>query len=269
MSQAEESSQKQQFHLGKFEGPLDLLLYLIKQSEINIYDIPIATITEQYLGYLQSESLPLEDMSSFYYMAATLIHIKSQMLLPVDIEYDDDIEDPRAELVDQLITYQRYRQYARILEEHREREEGRVSRKFSDNPFLFPSTQDPWDSLTLEKLFQVYQSAIKRFAPPQIVDILEEVTVPQKMTLIKERLQVQGSCLFSELLVHAASAVEVVNTVMALLEMAKNKEIAIHQEKSYEDIAIYPKAKTPEEDQQGNADFPYSAGNPSMIEERL
>ncbi len=242
-------TKKREFQLDQFEGPLDLLLFLIKQSEINIYDIPIATITEQYLGYLQSQTMELEDMSSFYYMAATLIHIKSQMLLPIEIEYDDDIEDPRAQLVDQLITYQRYRQYARVLEEHREHSEGAVLRKVGQNSFLFPNTEDPWDSLTLDKLMRAYQKAMKRFAPPQIVDILEEVTVPEKMTLIKEKLMARGRCLFSQLLLQANSAMEVVNTVMAILEMAKNKEISIEQEENFADILIMPKQKREEEEE--------------------
>ncbi len=248
----QDSDQKHQFHLDHFDGPLDLLLYLIQQSEINVYDIPIGTITEQYIAYLQSTKLPLEEMSSFYYMAATLIHIKSQMLLPIEIDYDDDMEDPRADLVDQLITYQRYRQYARILEEHRQQSEGRVTRRISEYPFLFPSNKDPWESLTLQKLLQVYITSIKKFAPPQIVDILEEVSVPEKMTLIKEQLSLKGNCLFSSLIVRKDSPMEVVNTVMALLEMAKHKEICIVQENPFSDIQISPGANIEERsDEQG------------------
>ena len=90
---------KQQFKLSEFEGPLDLLLFLIKKNEINIYDIPIADITEQYLAYIQyAAGRQLEDLTEFYVLASTLLYIKSQMLLPVEVDFDDELEDPRREL---------------------------------------------------------------------------------------------------------------------------------------------------------------------------
>ena len=99
-------SEKQNFHLGQFDGPLDLLLFLIRKSEVNIYDIPIASITEQYLSFLGfATKVDLDTMTEFYLMAATLLYIKSKMLLPVELSLDDEFEDPRKELVDKLIEY--------------------------------------------------------------------------------------------------------------------------------------------------------------------
>ena len=101
---------KRKFSAGEFEGPLDLLWFLIHKSEINIYDIPISQITEQYLDYLDSiKETDLSDLSEFYRWASKLVYIKSKMLLPVEIQYDDDeIEDPRQELVEHLIEYQKF-----------------------------------------------------------------------------------------------------------------------------------------------------------------
>ena len=99
------------FKVGQFEEPLDLLLYLIKKNEINIYDIPIAEITEQYLDYLDyAVSIDLDNLTDFYSLAADLLHIKSRMLLPVEVSFDDeDLNDPRQELVDKLIEYQKFK----------------------------------------------------------------------------------------------------------------------------------------------------------------
>jgi segregation and condensation protein A len=102
--------EKQSFKLEKFEGPLDLLLFLIRKAEINIYDIPIAAITEQYLGYLKyATRVDLDNITEFYLMAATLIWIKSRMLLPVEVDLESELEDPRRELVEKLIEYQKYK----------------------------------------------------------------------------------------------------------------------------------------------------------------
>ena len=111
-------SEKQQFKLNDFEGPLDLLLFLIKKNEINIYDIPIADITEQFLAYIQyAAGRQLEDLTEFYVLASTLLYIKSQMLLPVEVDFDDELEDPRRELVERLIEYQKYKKLTEIMAE--------------------------------------------------------------------------------------------------------------------------------------------------------
>src|SRR6056297_3292658 len=130
-------SDKQQFKLSEFEGPLDLLLFLIKKNEINIYDIPIADITEQYLSYIQyAAGRQLEDLTEFYVLASTLLYIKSQMLLPIEVDFDDELEDPRLELVERLIEYQKYKRLTEIRAEKEQEAEGFFERKKSSRPFL-------------------------------------------------------------------------------------------------------------------------------------
>ena len=126
------------FRLKEFEGPLDLLLFLIKKNEVNLYDIPIAQITEQYLGYLSyAQVLDLEDLTEFHSMAATLLYIKSRMLLPVEFEDDGGIEDPRVELVDKLIEYQRFKKLAELMEEKEKEAEWVIERKKMQRPLPF------------------------------------------------------------------------------------------------------------------------------------
>ena len=113
----EQKTETRSFKLSEFEGPLDLLLYMIRKNEINIYDIPIAQITEQYIDYIRdSEFMDLEDITGFHTMASTLLYIKSRTLLPVEID-DNFGEDPRAELVDRLIEYQKYKKLSELMEE--------------------------------------------------------------------------------------------------------------------------------------------------------
>ena len=126
-----EDDSKQKFRLGQFEGPLDLLLFLIKKNEINIYDIPIAEVTEQFLEYLDyAVKTDLDGLTEFYSMAADLLYIKSRMLLPVETVLDDsELEDPRQELVDKLIEYQKYKKLSVLMEEREDDNEWSVERK--------------------------------------------------------------------------------------------------------------------------------------------
>ena len=119
------------FKINDFEGPLDLLLFLIKKNEVNIYDIPIAHITEQYLEYLDyTVSSDLASLTDFYAMAASLLYIKSRMLLPVEIAADDEeIDDPRQELVDKLIEYQKFKKLSELMEEKENEAEWVFERK--------------------------------------------------------------------------------------------------------------------------------------------
>ena len=118
-AQTQEVVKTRTYQAGEFEGPLDLLWTLIRESKVNIYDIPISQITEQYLDYLDNlKETDLQDLSEFYSWAAKLVLIKSRMLLPVEIEYDDeDMEDPRQELVERLIEYQKFKKLSELMEE--------------------------------------------------------------------------------------------------------------------------------------------------------
>ena len=128
-----------------FEGPLDLLLFLIRKNEINIYDIPIGEITEQYLAYMAyAVRIDLENITEFYVMAATLLYIKSRMLLPVEDIDDEDFDDPRKELVDRLIEYQRFRKLTELMEQRQEEAEIDILRPAKQRNLPFPENdEDP------------------------------------------------------------------------------------------------------------------------------
>ena len=122
------------FHIPKYDGPLDLLLSLIQKNEVNIYDIPISLITNQFLEYLhKAQEIGLSDLSDFYKMAADLIWIKSQMMLPKEIEYDSDYTDPREELVERLLEYSKFKKYSELLIGNESTENFVLDRK--ENPY--------------------------------------------------------------------------------------------------------------------------------------
>jgi segregation and condensation protein A len=227
-----------QFKLKDFEGPLDLLLFLIRKNEVSLYDIPIAEITEQYLGYLQfAEGLDLDQLSDFYLMASTLLLIKSQMLLPVELSEEDDWEDPRGELVEQLIEYQKYRRLSSLMEESAREAEWLVERKdmqrnlpFSDEPVL--QKADVWD------LLKVFSRLMKNMSAERIVDMYEEVSINEKVALIDELLDKKQEFNFTELIVRQGSILDIVCAFLAVLETTKDKLISIYQDVIFSDIII-------------------------------
>ncbi len=141
------------FKIHNFEGPLDLLLFLIKKNEVNIYDIPIANITEQYLEYLDyAVSSDLASLTEFYAMAANLLYIKSRLLLPIEIvEDDEDIDDPRQELVDKLIEYQKYKKLSELMEEKKMKPNGCLNGKKSRE--LSPSETKSYGNELIHGIF--------------------------------------------------------------------------------------------------------------------
>ena len=140
----------QTYKLGEFEGPLDLLLFLIKKNEVNIYDIPIAKITEQFIEYLEYASkIDLDNLTEFYVMAATLLYIKSCMLLPIDFDLSDEIEDPRQELVEQLIEYHKYKKLGELISKKEDEIEWAVERKKTQLALPFD------DSISIELYFSL------------------------------------------------------------------------------------------------------------------
>ena len=146
------SVRQHKYTAGQFEGPLDYLWSLIRENRINIYDIPIVEITEQFLDYLDyAEETNLQDLSEFYLWAAKLVCIKSRMLLPIEINYDEDesIDDPRAELVEQLIEYQRYKKLSLLMEEQEEQSEWSFERKKIERTIPFESSQEQWQKVEI------------------------------------------------------------------------------------------------------------------------
>ncbi len=153
------ATEKQHFHLGEFDGPLDLLLFLIKKSEVNIYDIPIASITEQYLSYLGfATKVDLDTMTEFYLMAATLLYIKSRMLLPVELDLDDELEDPRKELVEKLIEYQKFRKLSDLMTDREGEVEWIIERTQSQRILPF-SDEGIWEQVSVWDLLQTFSLA--------------------------------------------------------------------------------------------------------------
>lgn len=214
-----------------FEGPLDLLLHLIKKNEVSITDIPIATITEQYLATLEvMQTLNLDVAGEFLVMAATLIHIKSRMLLPVTDTEEDEEEgaDPRAELMRRLLEYQRFKDAADQLE----RRELLTRDVFVRSAAPAEETPAPgFRELSVFELLTALKRVLDRL-PKDVVHevLLDKITVREKMTLLLDQLRAQGKILFESLFAEVKSRMEVVVTFLAMLELVKVRAIRIFQE---------------------------------------
>lgn len=216
-----------------FEGPLDLLLHLIKKNEVSISDIPIATITEQYLATLElMETLNLDVAGEFLVMAATLIHIKSRMLLPagetVPDEDEDEGADPRDELVRRLLEYQRFKDAAEQLEQREVLTRDVFTRNAAPTESPAPAG---FREVSVLELLAAIRRVIERL-PKDIVHevILDKVTVRQKMTLLLDRLRSQAQVYFESLFDDAKTRMDVVVTFLAMLELVKVRAIRIVQE---------------------------------------
>lgn len=234
-----------------FEGPLDLLLYLIEKNKVNIYDIPIVDITAQYMEYVaEMRRRDLDVLSEFLVMAATLIDIKSKMLLPKNQEEDEEEEDPRAELVQQLLEYKMYKCMADELKD-RHLDADKVWFKQPTIPDEVREYEPPVDldelvsGLTLSKLNDIFQSIMKK----QIDKIdkvrsqfgkieKEEVSLEEKMDYLTDFAATHKHFSFRGLLEKSSSKVEVIVTFLAILELMKTGKITISQEHIFDDIKI-------------------------------
>ncbi len=226
------------FLVGEFEGPLDLLLFLIKKQEINIYDIPIAKITEQYLAYLEYASqIELDNLTDFYLMAATLLYIKSKMLLPVEVNLDEEIEDPRKELVEKLIEYQKYKKLSELIAVQEDQSEWLIERKSQQNILPFPD-EDIWQQIDVWDLLKTFSSLVSSLSTEQIIDLYEEVTINEKITLIREMIEQKDEFLFTDILIKSHSLLAIICSFLAVLEMVKSKEIIVFQNKMFGDIRV-------------------------------
>jgi segregation and condensation protein A len=227
------------FKVAEFEGPLDLLLFLIKKSEINIYDIPIAEIVEQYILYLEyAKEKNLDNLSEFYTMAATLLYIKSRMLLPIEIDMDEEFEDPRKELVEKLIEYQKFKKLSEIMSDKEKENDFIIERTSSQRNLPFVNDDEFWEEIDVWDLLQTFSSIISNLSNEQILDIYEEVTLNEKITFIFELLDKKEEILFTELIKNNSSILEFVCSFMAVLDSAKNKLITVYQNRMFGDIRI-------------------------------
>jgi segregation and condensation protein A len=216
--------------LDAFQGPLDLLLYLIQKNQIDIYDIPIASITDQFLQYLEIiQMLSLDNAADFLVMAATLLRIKARMLLPVQVEEDPDEEDPRAELVRRLLEYKRFKEAAaelRRCQEQRRLYHLRATRY----PFADQLNLEPPLRIELFDLFAALSRVFDRLQVTPVHTVRREVfTVEQKITLIRRHLTESKTVRFTELFQDNAIKMEVIVTFIAILELVKRGEIHFFQ----------------------------------------
>ena len=232
------------FRLKEFEGPLDLLLFLVKKNEINIYDIPIAQITEQYIEYLKYlTTLDLENITEFHALAAALLYIKSRMLLPVEIDLDE-IEDPRQELVETLIEYQRFKKLTGLMEERSREAEWVIERKKLQRPLPFKE-DELWEELDIWELVKTFSALMSGIqGEHSIIDLYEEVTINEKLTLLTELMETRGECSFTDLISHRGSLMDKICAFLALLEAAKARMILVYQNRMFGDILIRCREET-------------------------
>jgi len=224
-----------------FEGPLDLLLYLIKRDEIDIYDIPIEHITKQYLSYLDAfKVLDLDVAGEFVVMAANLIYIKSRSLLPVaqqPPEEGADEEDPRWELVRQLLEYKKFKDAAAHLGE-REALQSSIYSRLPDTPEF--QEERPIAEVSIFDLINAFQKVLKRVNKTEdLREIFEEnFTVSDKIEFVLKMISTGVPLKFSELFADAASRTEIVVTFLALLELIRLKQIRVSQPAQFAEIEL-------------------------------
>ena len=234
-----------------FEGPLDLLLHLIDKNKIDIYDIPIVEITDQYMDYIrQMEREDLNIVSEFMVMAATLIDIKCRMLLPKEVNEEGEEEDPREELVQQLLEYKMYKYMSYELRD-RMADASRSVYKKATLPREVLEYEEPVDirellgDLTLEKLNEIYQSILRR--QEDKIDPIrsrfgqiekEEVSLSDKMEELESYAAEHRHFSFRNLLERQHSRMQVIVTFLAVLELMKTGKITVSQEHLFDDIQI-------------------------------
>jgi segregation and condensation protein A len=228
-----------------FEGPLDLLLYLIKRDEIDIYDISLERITKQYLEYLQAfKELNIDVAGEFVVMAANLIYWKSRSLLPVDQqppEEDVDEDDPRWELIRQLIEYKKFKEAAEQLQV-RQLEQEKVFSRAGSAPAFLASAPLRLGEVGIFQLINAFQVVLKRVdARENLQEIFgENFTVSDKIDQILQSVANKTSISFSSLFATAASRVEIVVTFLALLELIRLKQVRALQNNPFDEIEIAP-----------------------------
>lgn len=230
--------------LQAFEGPLDLLLHLIEKAEVDIYDIPIAEITDQYLDYIHMmQQLDLEVASEFLLMAATLLEIKSKMLLPKPKKEDSTAEelDPREELIQKLIEYKKYKEFSTLLKEKLIIYE-KVFYKLPEPIESYLPDYTSLSGVTIDMLTKCFQDILSKNSKEKRSNIREiyrdTFTIEDKMLSITQMLITTPAFYFEDLFTGRKSKYEIIVTFMAVLELIKQKSIVIEQEKNFDKILI-------------------------------
>ena len=227
-----------------FEGPLDLLLYLVKKDHLNIYDIPIAKVTQQYLEYINfMQLLDLNIVGEFLVMAATLMQIKSKMLLPAEeLAALEEEQDPRAELVKKLLEYERFKQIAENLKTRETSQQEIFKRPKTEIPVGTKAEDDKEDvyfEASIFDLISAFSRALKDVPREVFYEVVkDQFTVEQKVHDILHLLLIQSEIKLSELFTKSKTKMEIIVIFLAILELAKMKEIIARQDAEFEDIII-------------------------------
>ena len=224
--------------LDAFEGPMDLLMHLIEKNKIDLYDIPIAHLTRQYLDYIDTlYQFDIEYASEFLVMAATLLRIKSRMMLPQSSGEEEHEEDPRLELVERLLEYRRFKEVSSILFSLNDAQSPYVERA----PMLLPTDRLPVMGLSAEALMRIF-SDVRRIREDPVIPALvvsaEEYRVQDKMTDILTLLQRKNGRIKLNDAFPTGTREELLSAFLALLELAKMQMVYIAQERLYHEIII-------------------------------
>jgi segregation and condensation protein A len=256
----ESSADAYRVKLDSFEGPLDLLLHLIRKSEVNIYDIPIALITEQYLGYIKlMEEMNLDVAGEFLVMAATLIHIKSRTLLPRPDPTQDDTdpeEDPREALVRRLLEHEKYKAAADMLHDRETLRGAQFGRPDASVAAAAGEAFEPELEVDLFSLLAAFRGVLERASrrPPMVLPP-DQISIEDRIRQLLARLSETEACGFEDLFMDGdGSRAFMIVTFLALLEMIRLKLIRVSQAGSFGAIRVYKRARP--------ADAPQPIGDP-------
>lgn len=233
-------------HLDTFQGPLEVLLYLIKAQEIDIFDIPIARITDQYLKFIDLMDVSrLEVVGDYLVMAATLIQIKSKMLIPAEIDEDDeeiDEEDPRLELVEKLIAYRKYRDVAARLAGLESERLNSFTRNVKPEIGPVEDEEEEYIDVSLFDLTQAFKGVIRFLHQGQEHEIETEIySVDEQIERIQTILDMQNSIAWTDLFRMCKTRVELICAFLAILELCRMEVISAHQHATFGDIRIFRK----------------------------
>jgi segregation and condensation protein A len=225
--------------LDVFEGPLDLLLHLVKKDEVDLTDIPIAKITDQYMGYLELfQQLDLDVAGEYLVMAATLLHLKSRTLLPGDeTPEEEEGDDPRAELVRQLLEYQRFKEAAEMLN----RRDLLDRDVFGRDPAREEneSDQDVVYDVSLGDLLDALQDVLKRAAPEVVHEVvLEQISLRERICFILDVLRERQTMMFTDLFPIGSTRLQILTTFLGLLELVRTRMVHILQEQQFGPITL-------------------------------
>lgn len=222
--------------LENFYGPLDLLLFLVREDELNIYDIPIARITEQYLTYIEiMKKLDINLIGDFLVLAATLMEIKSKMLIPRDEETPE--EDPRFELVKKLIEYKKYKDLSRRLTSLMESQTRKHGRPYFESPD--ETKEEPMIELDMWNLVRSFAQLERETVLDVSISIIyDNVPIERFIENILSRLKQSSEISFSDLISDKQDRIAVVKNFLATLELARQKKVELDQEKDFTDIRI-------------------------------